>query len=533
MAIQFFDAFTRFGSKPRQHAAQRWTIQHLVDEMRFCSISGALVIHTAQTLYDTMLENTRLIDRIKGHDFLFPIWNALPHWTGVFPEPADLIERMKKNNVRAVALHPRTNGWVLRSPTSRPLLDALEKERVFTLIDMGAECNAEELEPILERHPNLPIMGRGMFWSTANAIIPLLRKFKNFHIGFDTFQVSYGPEWLCGLGLEDQLVFCSNAVDMSMGAHRMYIDYADVSALAKAKIAGGNLTRLLKGAKPPREIVNKDEDFVMAEAREGKPLSPLVLDIHAHMLDEGSHSAGASYAMWHGGPTGVRKLAQRMGVKGIGIMSWNGPVSVQAEEGNQCVRDAMTAYPDFYWGLATFDVMHCTPEQMKAQIEETFKDKRFLGLKPYPQYGVPYSDKRFDVWWEYGNAHHLYCGIHPVNWFQAGEFDSLCSRFPNLTVVGYHCGGAWDIADTCIGLAKKYANFNMEITLTPVWGGIIEYLVNNTSSDRVLYGSDLPMRDPRQQLGWVVYSRLPIEDKLKVLGTNTKRIIDNVRAHQS
>jgi predicted TIM-barrel fold metal-dependent hydrolase len=317
-----------------------------------------------------------------------------------------------------------------------------------------------------------------------------------------------------------------------MGAHRFYIDYAAIPEAAKAKIAGGNLTRLLKGLAPPREIVNKSEDAIMAEARQGKPLSTLVIDMHAHMLDEGLEGAGNAYTMWHGGPTPVRELARRMGVDHMGIMSWNGTVGVQAEEGNRCVTAALDAHPDFYWGLGTFDVMHCSAEEMRAQMEELYADKRFLGLKPYPSYGIPYSDPRYDAWWRFGNERHLYCGLHPVNWYAAGEFESICPRWPDLTVVAYHCGGDFAIADTAIGLAKKHPNFMMEITLTPVWGGIIEYLAAGAGADRVLYGSDLPMRDPRQQLGWVVYSRLNLEDKKKVLGGNAQRLLQRVRDRQ-
>jgi predicted TIM-barrel fold metal-dependent hydrolase len=376
------------------------------------------------------------------------------------------------------------------------------------------------------------VYSRGMFWSQARNVVPLLLHYKNFHIGFDTFQVSYGPERLVEMGCEDQLLFCSNATDMSMGAHRFYIDYADVPAAAKAKIAGGNLTRLLKGLAPPREIVNKDEDALMAEARQGTPLSPLVLDFHAHILDEGLDGGGGAYTMWNGGPRGTLELARRMGVDGIGLMSWNGTVGVQAQAGNACVKAALDAAPDTWWGLGTFDVMHCTTEEMRAQMEALYADRRFLGLKPYPTYGIPYNDPRYDEWWRFGNERKLYCGLHPVNWYQAGEFEGICPKWPDLTVVAYHAGSGFDVADTCIELAKKYANFMMEITLTPVWGGIIDYLVSQASAERVLYGSDLPMRDPRQQLGWVVYSRLSLEDKLKVIGGNAKRVLDRARAHQ-
>ena len=96
--------------------------------------------------------------------------------------------------------------------------------------------------------------------------------------------------------------------------------------------------------------------------------------------------------------------------------------------------------------------------------------------------------------------------------------------------VGCSDAGATAQALTDTLAVSRSANFMMEITLTPVNLGIIDYLVENTSPDRVMYGSDLPMRDPRPQLGWAVFSRLKLEEKLKVLGGNAKRLLDRIRA---
>jgi predicted TIM-barrel fold metal-dependent hydrolase len=59
---------------------------------------------------------------------------------------------------------------------------------------------------------------------------------------------------------------------------------------------------------------------------------------------------------------------------------------------------------------------------------------------------------------------------------------------------------------------------------------MIDYLVAGCGADRVLYGTDLPMRDPRTQFGWVVYSRLSLEDKKKVLGLNAQKMVGRIRA---
>jgi len=69
-----------------------------------------------------------------------------------------------------------------------------------------------------------------------------------------------------------------------------------------------------------------------------------------------------------------------------------------------------------------------------------------------------------------------------------------------------------------------------KINLASVPLGMIDYLVERCGEGRVLYGSDLPVLDPRQPLGWVVFSRLPVAAKKKVLGQNALRVIRPCRS---
>ena len=527
----FFDAYTRIGPRAFAHPKHPWSLEHLIAEMDHCSISGALVASIAQTTYDAMHENLKLTQRLAAFDYLFPLWNVHTHHAGDFPEPQELSTLLRKHDIRAVTIHPVTNNWSPTSRTSRDLFKALARDRTLVLVD-ARTIDARDVEPMLDENPTIPFLIRGFTWAQGRWFLPIIQSHANANIGFDFYQSNYAVEKLTAEGHEDKLVYCSNATEMAIGAHRFYVDYAQVPHAVKQKFAGGNLTRLLGGKAPPRERVNKNEDEIMTEARQGKPLSTLVIDMHAHILDEGLNGAGGGYGMYKGGPKGTIELAKAMGIDQMGVMSWNGPVSVHADEGNECVKACLDAYPDFYWGLATFDPVRDSAEVMTEKMKAIYADKRFLGLKPYPQYGVPYSDARYDCWWEFGNARKLYTGIHPTNWFQGAEFDHICKKAPELTVVAYHGGGDYKNADICIDIAKKHPNFMIEVTLTPVCAGIIDYLCAGAGADRVMYGSDLPMRDPRQQLGWCVYSRLPLADKKKVLGENAKKLIDRVRANQ-
>ena len=76
-----------------------------------------------------------------------------------------------------------------------------------------------------------------------------------------------------------------------------------------------------------------------------------------------------------------------------------------------------------------------------------------------------------------------------------------------------------------VEVMKEFNNVMAELTLTPVPNGIIEWLCGEVGSNRVLFGTDAPMRDPRPQLAWCVYTRLDAKDKKNILGANFARTL--------
>jgi len=526
--LLYFDAFTEIGPRRHKHPAQLWKLEDLLAEMDHCSISGALVSSTQSYNYDAHTGNLQLSRQIASHDHLFPIWNVLPSHTGEFPEPAESRKQMEDHGVAAVTLHPSTNGWDWEADTSRDLLEMLEETRTPAIVKRGEFGAYRDLERFLSQHPRLPVILTGAVWFEQREVLPLFRKHLNLHLTFDHFQIHYGPEYFHAEGDGDRVLFASNSPAMSAGAHRCYWDYADIPTAAKQAAAGGNLIRLLKGRKPPRHHVNPDEDALMTAARHGQPLPTLVVDMHMHMLDDGLNGGGGRYRMERGGPSGVFPLLQRLGCNGGGFMSWNGPVSGDTEAGNESVRASLDLAPSGYWGLATFHPTHYSQEELKRLIEATYQDHRFIGMKPYCHQRLEYHHPSFDPWWEFGQKHGLYALIH-LNYADYREIDALAAKYPGVRWVVAHCGANYTAADGAIEMMRKHPNVYAEITLTPVTLGIIEYLANEGDPSRVLYGSDLPMRDPRQQLGWVVFSRLPLAEKQKILGGNALDVINPCR----
>lgn len=522
--LLFFDGLTRIGPRKYKHPAERWSLKHLVDEMDHCSISGALVFSMLSVNYDAMHANLELSEMLKPYPYLFAVWNAIPHFTGEFPAPEELGQLMKEHDVRAISVHPANNNWDWRDPQNQELFKWLENQRVLTIIRSEEFGGFGGVKELLTSYPQLPVLLTGVTWSFQRIIFPMLSSYRNLHITFDNFQINEGLETMVADGYEDQLIFGSNAPSMSMGAHRAYVDYADVSRAARDKIAGGNLTRLLKGQRPPGIRENKNEDALMKAIRHGRPVPAPVLDMHMHMLHEGLNGAGWHYRMHNGGPSGVFKLIKRLGYVGGGIMSWSGVVSHDSVGGNVATTQALDVAPPGYWGLANFDPSHYAQDELAAMIPQLYKDKRYIGMKPYHYYGIPYHDPSYDVWWKYGNEHHLYALLHNTR-SDLQEVETLAPKYPNVRWVIAHAGGSFKMADMAIAAMKKYPNIYAEITLTPVHLGIIEYLIEGAGEDRILYGSDLPMRDPRQQLGWAVFTRLPLAVKKKLLAENVYHVI--------
>lgn len=520
----FVDALARVGARGAKHEALPWRLDQLLDEMEHCSISGALVWSVMSERYDARFGNRELAAELQNYPNLWPGWNVLPHQTEEFSPPEDLRRDMIDAGVRAVSVCPRTNAWNLLGSHVRPLFEMLTAERIPCFLHRSELDSWRQLEEFLKLHPDLSVVLAGASWSEQRLLIPLLLEFHQLHFTGELLQMNRGLEDLERWGVSDRFLFGTNAPAMSLGAHRCGIDYSAASEEARDAAAGGNLLRLLR-KDPPRGVVNASDDVLMQAAKAGRPLPISAIDAHMHILHEGCNGGGWHFRMSKGGPSGVFDQLGRLGVAGGGFMSWNGTVGGDSIAGNACVQAALDAAPQGYWGLATFDPCQYSHGELSRMIPAFYEsDRRFIGMKPYFVYGVEYHHPSYDPWWNYGNEHALYAGLHRVRG-DYQEVHALAARYPRVRWVVYHCGSDYKAADGVIECIKQYPNVYAEITYTSVTAGVIDYLVENAGDTRVLYGSDLPMRDPAPQLGWVVFSRLPLDQKIRILRDNALDLI--------
>lgn len=524
--LVYFDCHCSYGARPLKRFEERWSLQHVLEDLDLCGIAAALVRHTQALHYEPLHGNRRLLDEIAEHrDRLYPCWTIVPPVLSEFPTATDFVAMMRDHDVRAAVIYPKTCGIPVHERLLKPIAEAFAEGGVPLLVSYGELEGFAGTDRFLDLVCDSPVILTDTVWSQWREVQLLMDLHDNLHLEFSAFQANRVIETFGARYGFERCLFGTGQPQKCPGAARAMLDWRLLDDDAAQMVAGGNLTRLL-GAGPtaPPAADGPWHDHITDQQRHGEPLDCLLLDAHAHVLHDGADTAGERYVMVQGDVAGEIELARLTGTDCTALMSWNGTVSMDAAAGNLVTAAAVAQFPDETFGLLSLNPTHQDEAEMRAQIEEYHLRRGFFGLKPYQRTVIPYNHPSFDPWWQFGNQYHLY-GLFHISVGGVNAVLDIAQRYPDFHCLIAHSGGSYAFADQVIDVALKAPNIYAELTLTPVTNGVIEYLAEKIGADRVLYGTDIPMRDPRPQLGWVVFSRLSESDKRKVLGENFRRIL--------
>lgn len=515
----FFDSNLSCGKHGLKHPREIWKLDDIENVMASCGISAALVFADEARDCEPQYGNDVLYERIKDNPCFYGCYTIMPGITGCFKSPNDVISDIKEKDMKAVRIFPKSHNYIPNEIVIGEYLIALEDASIPLFVD-ASEISWRDLGAILENHPKLNVVLLSADWSDAHNVFSYMKEYPNLHIDLSRFQMHYGIEVLVSKFGANRILFGSGLPKMSAGAARAFIDYAEISHEDKQKIAGGNLARLLNLPLPLEIPIDNDE---LAQcAAEGEPLDIYTFDSHAHFMQDGGN-CGAGYAMVHGDMEGCLKMADRMGISDFAVAPWLG-FWTDTEFGNLTVEE-MAKRSDRIYPYALIDPNYV---DVKETAEIYHSKKKFPGMKIFTsRCGCTFRDERFTPWYEIANKYHLFALMDSGGY--GGYLEDiayLAERYPNISFFIDHVGSSFAKADACVPLAKKYPNVYLQLTYTSVTQGMIEYLCEEGLADKVQYGTDVPMRDPRPQMGWVIYSTVSFEDKKKIMGGNMRKIAD-------
>jgi predicted TIM-barrel fold metal-dependent hydrolase len=106
------------------------------------------------------------------------------------------------------------------------------------------------------------------------------------------------------------------------------------------------------------------------------------------------------------------------------------------------------------------------------------------------------------------------------------DLAALARRHPRATLIMAHSGGDWEVGYRC---ARHLDNVYFDVSGGEANSGGIERAVDLVGADRVLFGSDLPLRSMSSQLSKVLGARIPDDAKEKILYRNAAGILERAR----
>lgn len=531
-AIRYIDCYAQIGKYGQKDEVARWSRGHLLEEMHYCGIHGALVTHGLSRFYDPAFGNRMLASETAGCDRLYQCWTVLPADCGELPEGEALVAEMRGCGVRAAKVFPQQHRYIFDVETFSRTFPALQDAAIPLLVELKeAESGIlTRIREIARSFPGLGIVLQGPNWSDVRMLFSLMSLCSNIFIEFSSNQANRAIEDFSAAFGPERLLFGTNFPFMSPGAAKAFVDYAQISDEDRALVAGGNLARLLGLDRMPPSYDDEESpddsliDPILAAARSGRPLVDIeVIDAHTHMVHDGGAGVG-TLPMPHGD---VHSMLERNRLLGIDLFcssAWLG-IYADAELGNTIIARARQAYPGVIEGYATIDPNYS--EDFQADILKWHEHYGFKGVKPYyPGVGIPYRSPRYSPWFSYANQHRLFVLLHQDTANYLSEVEELASTYADASFLLAHSGGSFQIARERSELANRFANVFLEITLTPVPLGVIELLVAKAGPEKVIFGTDAPMRDPIPQFGWVAYAHISHEHKKMIFGGNMRKILD-------
>ena len=180
--------------------------------------------------------------------------------------------------------------------------------------------------------------------------------------------------------------------------------------------------------------------------------------------------------------------------------------------------------------------IHVHPAFLRESIEELEKRSRegvrLVGeLVPYlqgwPQGGFTYASPALTEILHRAGELGMVVSFHTMpEWHR--ETEEMLENNPGVTFVAAHPGQPEDFRHHEERL-KKYPNLYLDLSGTGLFRyGLLASAVKRVGADRLLFGTDYPICNPRMYVQAVLGEHISDEDKEKILYRNAERLFENL-----
>ncbi len=241
--MEYFDCNVTVGVLGGGPGGVGLSVSALAEEMARYGIGRALVASSAALDYNAPLGNHTLAGEIEAHGNLFPLYALTPE-PGALEEAAALLP----SRPFAALLLPdaQHHNFSLREWCAGPLLAELERRRIPAFLRPSL-AGWEELAAVLQAHPRLPVVATHTGYRADRYLYPLARRCPRLYVETSTYVGHRQLEEFARNFGAGRLLFGTNLPYYTPGAALAVLAYARLSDADRARVAAGNLLRLLEG----------------------------------------------------------------------------------------------------------------------------------------------------------------------------------------------------------------------------------------------------------------------------------------------
>jgi len=225
-------------------------------------------------------------------------------------------------------------------------------------------------------------------------------------------------------------------------------------------------------------------------------------------------------------------MAEQAGIDKIGFLGTANLAGYDpTEEGitisNTYAAKIVARYPDHSYSLCYLNPAH-SPDFVRAELKRCVEEFGMKGIKQW--IAVNARDERMHSVMEGAIEYNIPVFFH--SWYKAtgyiynesnpSDIRHLALRYPEATIVMLHLigggiRGVQDVADL--------PNVWVDTSGSQPDAGFVEYAVEQLGADRVLYGSDMPIRDYGVQLSKITGANISAAAKAQILSENAQRLL--------
>ncbi|MCE5270397.1 amidohydrolase family protein [bacterium] len=534
--IVFFDANACLGRSVHRTPGAPYDTAGLIAELDHCQISRALVFHAAARELDSLAANHELVSICREQPRLSPCAVLSPNPRREGHSLVGEIQTYLEQGVRAFRMFPNYHGVSVSDPEVRAALDTLQERGLPLWLDFDqpwynySQLGQHEhrgpslaaVESLAREFPGLPLLVCSVNYNHNSQLLALFGRCANMRIETSLFQ---GLEMLRRVVEEfgpERLLFGSGLPEVSAGAARAMLTYSRISRENKQLIAAGNLERLL-GEGPTQSLPEQPERSpILLQLDRGEPISACsVHDCHGHIAPVGFEGL-IGLTLGPQDENAIVAALDRTGIQALAVSNWE-IYGGDAPAGNALAAAAADRHPR---RIVPYMVVNPNyPEDWESQVEACFGRRRFFGLKPYPfSMRRSLTDPAFRPMLELAQKLQLpilcHLGLEPLSGVTPAQVEELAPRYHRAVFILAHAGASFRLAGQVAPLARQFANVYLEINYTSAPCRMLPFLARTAGTDKVLFGSDTPMRDPAPMLGWCAYDCRSDDERRAILGEN-------------